>query len=134
MVPRRQALRWARFRRELAGCRQVGRVTVNVLERADGAVGNTAQCVLLPPEVAVDERALREGGVGAGNDFPDGVAPHDVPQRNRRGVRRAVVHPSAHRRIERQPDHLDEHLTWLRCLGGLLVNGEVTSVEGPDRT
>jgi hypothetical protein len=69
--------------------------------------------VVLPPEHRLDEIALREVGTPALHDLADADRPHRLAERDHRdvGVHR---HPAALRRIEGEPERLDEHLAVAR--------------------
>ncbi len=66
--------------------------------------------VALHADDAVDEIANRQVGAAAVDDPADTGGAKHLAQLHRWDVRADVVHPPAHRRIERQIDHLDHDL------------------------
>ena len=76
-----------------------------------GALRILHQAVFLDAEAAGNHVAQRERSVPQGNDVADTDGAHDFANAYRRDIAAAFIHPAAHRRVERQLQHLDQHLS-----------------------
>src|SRR5439155_7187759 len=90
--------------------------------------------VLLPAEEPRHEAADRKGLVIRLDDLADGGAAHHLAEPDRRDVARAVLHPAAHRGVEREEEVLHEDLTVSRRRSGLVAELEVRGAYHAYRT
>jgi hypothetical protein len=66
--------------------------------------------------------------------FADAAGAHHLAELHRRNVGLHVVHPAAHRRIEREIGDLDQHLAFVRRAHWLFGVAPVGALRQADRT